>query len=302
MQFSVWPNFTRTWSELTGLARHAEAQGWYGLWYPDHYMGDHADGEPTDEPALECWATVAGLAAVTSTLRLGTLVSPTTMHHPALLAKRAAAVDQISGGRLTLGIGAGWQANEHRAYGIDLLGAKERVDRFDEAIQILHGMLTQPRTTVRGRHFEVIDAPCEPKPVQSPLPLLVGTTSPRMARLAARFATDWNMWGTPDHVASIVPVIEAACEIVGRDPATLRRSCQAMIYIADSEEAAASYRQRARPDRSLIGTTAQIADQVQRYRDLGIAEFIVPDFNLGRTHEDRLAKLDRFWSDIAGVV
>ncbi len=302
MQFSVWPNFTRTWDEFVAMAQTVEAQGWRGMWFADHYMGDHPHGDPTDEPAIECWAAVAGLAAVTSRLRLGTLVSPTTMHHPALLAKRAATVDNMSNGRLTLGIGAGWQVNEHRAYGIDLLDPKARVDRFAEGIEIIHGLLTHPRTTVRGGHFTVIDAPCEPKPVQSPLPLLVGTAGPRMARLAARFATDWNMWGTPERVAAVVPTVEAACAAVGRDPATLRRSCQAMIYIAETDDAADAYRRRSQPDRSLIGTPDEIAGQIRRYAEVGIEEFIVPDFNLGRSHGDRMAKYDRIWSEIVAQV
>lgn len=120
MKFSVWPSYERPWNEVVELAAWAESAGWYGLWYADHLMPDTDDGAPDDGDALECWSVLAGLAPLTSTLRLGSLVSPVTLHHPVVLAKRATTVDHISDGRAVLGIGAGWQVNEHACAGIEL--------------------------------------------------------------------------------------------------------------------------------------------------------------------------------------
>ncbi len=298
MKFSVWPMYSRPWDELIAFARHAEAAGWHCLWYADHYMGNTGTAEISDEGGLECWAAIAALAGATSTIRLGTLVSPTTVHHPAILANRAASIDRISNGRLILGIGAGWQINEHTAYGIELFEPGERVTRFDEAIQIIKSMLSQPRTTFAGKHFTITDAPCEPKPVQQPLPILVGTSSPRMSRIAARHADEWNVWGTPERVAEAVPVIDAACDAVGRDRATLRKSTQAMVFMTDDADKAAKIRANAPADRSLIGSPAFLVDQMSAYAELGMDEFILPDFTLGRTTQERFDSYDRFAAEV----
>ena len=148
---------------------------------------------PNDESAtakdgdvFECWSMISAIAAITQDLRIGSLVSPTTFRHPTVLANIAATIDQISNGRLTLGIGAGWQVNEHLAYGVDLLEGTERVDRFEEAIQIVTSMLRNNRTTFRGQHFSITDAPCQPRPIQTPLPIMVGTGGPRMSKITAR--------------------------------------------------------------------------------------------------------------------
>ena len=298
MKFSVWPMYSRPWDELIAFARHTEAAGWHCLWYADHYMGNTGTAEVSDEGGLECWAAIAALAGATSTIRLGTLVSPTTVHHPAVLANRAASIDRISNGRLVLGLGAGWQINEHNAYGIELFEPGDRVTRFDEAIQILRAMLSQPRTTFVGKHFTITDAPCEPKAVQQPLPILVGTSSPRMSRIAARHADEWNVWGTPERVAEAVPVIDGACDAVGRDRATLRKSTQAMVFMTDDADRAAKIRANAPADRTLIGSTAFLVDQMGRYAELGIDEFILPDFTLGRTAQERFDAYDRFAAEV----
>ena len=300
MKFSVWPNFSRPWDELAAFALHTEAAGWHCLWYADHYMGNTGDAtiNSADAGGLECWAAVGALASLTSRIRLGTLVSPTTIHHPAILANRAASIDRISGGRLTLGLGAGWQINEHAAYGIDLFGAGDRVTRFDEAIQIVRLLLSQPRTTFAGKHFQVTDAPCDPKPLQSPLPILVGTSGPRMSRISARHADEWNVWGTPERVAEALVVMDEACAAVGRDPSTLRRSTQGLVFVVDNDVTAAKIRAAAPADRSLIGTTEFLTEQIGRYMELGIDEFILPDFTLGNSASERLDNYDRFAAEV----
>src|SRR5690606_28244737 len=143
---------------------------------------------PAEQPTLEATAMLAGLAVATSRVRLGSLVLSATYRHPAVLANWAATVDHASGGRLVLGVGAGWQENEHRQYGLRLGAPGERLARLDEHLQVLRGLLDRPTTTVRGEHYEVTDALCEPKPLQRPLPILVGGKGDRMLRLVARHA------------------------------------------------------------------------------------------------------------------
>jgi probable F420-dependent oxidoreductase len=299
MRFSIWPLYTRPWDELLTEARHVEAAGWHGLWYADHYMPDSPTGDPVDGPVHECWTMLPALGAAVPRLRLGSLVSPTTVHHPALLAKRAASLDHLTGGRLVLGLGAGWQVNEHRAYGFDLLEPKDRVDRFEEGIQIVRSLLREPRTTFAGKHFQVTDAPCDPKPVQDPLPILVGSGSPRMLRITARFADEWNTWGTPERVAEVGAALDRACEAEGRDPGTLRRTCQAMVSLQDDPSVAETVRGRLPAERSIVGSAAELVDRLGAYAEAGIDEFIVPDFTLGRTEAERLETIDRVWEELA---
>ena len=137
MRFSVWPSPARPWQEILEVSAHCESTGWDGVYMADHFMPNTMDGSPADGPVMECWAVMAGLAAAVPRLRLGTLVCGNTYRHPAVLANIAAAVDNVSGGRLVLGLGAGWQENEHKAYGIPLFSTKERLDRFEEACTIV---------------------------------------------------------------------------------------------------------------------------------------------------------------------
>ena len=299
MRFSVWANSAHPWAEVSAFAQFAEAEGWDGLWYADHYMPNSGGPEPLDGPMLECFSVLSGLAAVTSRMRLGSLVTPTTMNHPALIANRAASIDNISGGRFVLGMGAGWQINEHQAFGIELFGAKDRVDRFAEAIEIVSSMLREPRTTFRGNHFTVTDAPCEPKPVQSPLPILVGTGGPRMLRLTARFAQEWNTWGTPSTTRAVMDSLLAACEKEGRDPSTVRKSVQALFFLVPDDATAAKVREKAPADRAVVGTIEQLAEAVEEYRAIGFDEICVPDFTMGPTPAARQENYSAFMSGVA---
>jgi alkanesulfonate monooxygenase SsuD/methylene tetrahydromethanopterin reductase-like flavin-dependent oxidoreductase (luciferase family) len=238
-------------------------------------MPDTGDTTPAHGDTYECWALLPALAAVTERVRIGTLVSPTSVHHPALLAKRAATIDRLSGGRMTLGIGAGWQVNEHYAYGIELEPPGRRVSRFEEAIQIVRSMLSDESTTFRGSCYNLTEAPCDPKPVQSPLPILVGTRSPRMLRITARYADQWNTWATPERAAAPRAALFEACDAVGRDPTTIWTSVNALIEF-DARTPP--------PGRAvLFGSAGRLVDQVGQYAELGYDEFILPDWNLGTT-------------------
>ena len=273
--------------------------GWDGFWYADHYMPNTPDGEPIGGNFNECFSVLSALAATTSRLRLGSLVTPTTVNHPALIANRAATIDQISNGRFVLGMGAGWQINEHKAFGIELFDAKPRVDRFAEAIEIVSNMLSQERTTFKGEHFTITNAPCEPKPVQSPLPILVGTGGTRMLRLTARFAQEWNTWGTPEVAGGVIKKLREACEKEGRDPATVRTSVQPLFFITPTEDAAEKLKAHVPADRAVVGTPSQIVDAVAEYKALGFDEICVPDFTMGATPEERLEKYGIFWNEVA---
>jgi alkanesulfonate monooxygenase SsuD/methylene tetrahydromethanopterin reductase-like flavin-dependent oxidoreductase (luciferase family) len=231
------------------------------------------------------------IAAVTSRIRLGSLVAPTSVHHPAVLANRAATIDHISNGRMVLGIGAGWQINEHRAYGIELEPPGPRVTRFEEAIQIMRALLSEVRTTFHGSVYSITDAPADPKPVQSPLPILVGTGSPRMLRATARWADEWNTWGDSKMAAERHARLVAACEQVDRDPATLWKSVNAMVDLGGTAVPPG------RPE--LAGSAAEVVDQLGRYAEIGFDEFILPDWNLGDSHTARLDAINRFKAEVA---
>jgi probable F420-dependent oxidoreductase len=278
VKFSLWPHNSRTPADLLAEVRAAEDAGWYGTWLADHYMPDTGDTTPAHGDTYECWALLPALAAVTNRVRIGTLVSPTSVHHPALLANRAATIDRLSGGRMTLGIGAGWQVNEHHAYGIELEPPGRRVSRFEEAIQIVRSMLANESTTFHGSCYHLTEAPCDPKPVQSPLPILVGTRSPRMLRITARYADQWNTWATPEEAAAPRAALLEACDAVGRDPATIWTSVNALIEL-DARTPM--------PGRAVLsGSAERLVDQIGQYAELGYDEFILPDWNLGTTKNE----------------
>ena len=299
MKFSMWPNPERPPAEVLDLARTADAEGWHGMWYADHYMPN--TGNETMQPGdvNECWAMLPAIAAVTERIRIGPLVAPTSVHHPAVLANRAATIDHISNGRFVLGIGAGWQINEHHAYGIDLEEPGKRVSRFEEAIQIMRSLLSEERTTFNGNFYDITDAPADPKPMQSPLPILVGTGSPRMLRITARHADEWNTWGAPDMAGGALAKLHTACEQVGRDPSTMWKSTQALVFMSENAELAANLAEGDMGARSILGSNAALIDEIGRYVELGFDELIVPDFTLGITAEERAGRYHEFHTEVA---
>jgi F420-dependent oxidoreductase-like protein len=235
-----------------------------------------------DGPTLECWAVLAGLAAATSRVRLGSLVCGNTYRHPAVLANIAASVDHVSNGRLVLGFGAGWQVNEHAAYGIELYDTRTRLDRFEEACAIVRSLLDNERTTFEGKHYTIVDAPCQPRPVQARLPLLVGGGGEkRTLRIAARFADEWNVWGTAEIVAQKSEVLARHCDDLGRDPSTIAHSTQALMFLSEDESWLAGKREQNTGRPVILGTPDEVIDIVAGYRDARVDELIVPDWNMG---------------------
>jgi len=281
MRFSVWPSPAQPTTDLIEVAQHADRSGWDGVYVSDHFMGDGGGFGAVEAPVLECTALLAYLSSATERVRLGSLVFGTTYRHPAVLANWAATVDRLSGGRLVLGLGAGWQVNEHEQYGIDLPGVGDRVARFEETCAVTRSLLTEPTTDFAGDWFTLTAAVCEPKPIQERLPILIGAKGDRMLGLTARIADEWNSWGLPEGVAERMAVLDAACERHGRDPATIARSTQALVLLTDDTQAAAAFVESVAPRAAMAGTPRQIAETVADYAEVGLDEFIVPDFVLG---------------------
>jgi F420-dependent oxidoreductase-like protein len=301
MRFSIWPTPTQPFDEIVEITTHCEQTGWDGVYIADHFMPNGPGAEALDGDMLECWSLLAALAARVPRLRLAPLVSSVTYRHPAVLANIAATVDQISGGRLTLGVGAGWQENEHASYGIPLGTVRERMDRFEEAVQILRSLLTQPRTTFAGQYFQLADAPCQPGPVQDRMPILIGGGGERRTmRIAAQYADHWNAWTTPDLLAHKVSVLRQHCDEVGRDPAEIHVSTQALVFLSTDTQWLEEKREANAGRPAIIGTPAEVADTVARYQQAGADELIIPDFTLGRM-ERKKDTCDLFIHEVAAA-
>lgn len=294
MRFGFWPGPNNSWNDTLALAKHAEASGWHGVWYADHFM---PNAEDTSGPTSECWTTLAALAASVPRIRIGALVTGNTYRHPAVLAKMAANVDNISGGRCVLGLGAGWQENEHRAYGIDFSTLGGRMSRLEEACQVITGLFSNEKANFAGKHYRLTDAPLAPKPVQKPLPLLIGGGGEqRTLRIAAKYANEWNVWGTPEVLKHKGDILDRYCEEIGRDPKSIAHSAQGMLVLSD--DAAMVERMKAAGRPIIGGNGAQVRALVEQYAEAGVDELIIPDFNLGRTVAEKTAVMDRFANEV----
>ncbi|MFI5225092.1 MAG: LLM class flavin-dependent oxidoreductase [Candidatus Limnocylindrales bacterium] len=233
----------KSWDRVLEEFRLAEALGFDTAWLVDHLVD--TDGPP-EHPIHEGWTLLAAIAALTSRIRIGILVTSNTFRHPAVLLKEAVTVDHISGGRLILGLGTGWHEDEHRRYGIALPPPGERVDQFEEAVRLIRALMDGERTTFEGRFYRLDDAPLSPKPVQQPrIPILIAAHRPRMLRIAARYADQWDTFatlpgtatdGVVSDVADRIAAFDEACREVGRDPASVRRSTWAGAGVFESEE------------------------------------------------------------------
>lgn len=285
MRLSIWPGAGQPYDAILETARHAADTGWDGLYIADHFMPNAGPGVDVRHPVHEAGSLVAALGAVVPRVRIGTLVLGNTYRHPAVVANMAATLDHVTGGRFTLGVGAGWQVNEHEQYGIELPPTKQLLDRFVEALQVLRGLLREPVTSFDGAYYQLTEAVCEPKPVQEPLPILIGAKGEkRMLGVVAEYADLWNTWGRPDLIAHKMKVLDEHCARVGRSPSDIQRTAQALTVV-DAPV----------PDtggRPVIGgSRAELADTIAEYRAIGLDELIVPDAYLG-TGADRLRAMD----------
>ncbi len=298
MKFSIWPSPSRSTNEVLDRARTADAAGWFGFWFADHYMPNSENEAVLSGDVHEVWSILPAVAAVTESIRVGPLVSPTSIHHPAILANRATTLDHVSNGRFVLGLGAGWQINEHQAYGIKLEEPKVRVDRFEEAIQIVRSLLDEDRTTFSGTHYTITDAPSDPSPIQDVLPIVVGTSGPRMCRITATHAQEWNTWGAPDTAEQTLGVFSTACEKAGVDVATKHKSTQALFVLTNDQAKIDKAAAGPMADNTIAGSEEAILDAIGRYIELGFDELIVPDFSMGKTAEERTDSYEHFTNSI----
>jgi F420-dependent oxidoreductase-like protein len=284
-----------SYAEQLTIARRAEAVGFEALFRSDHYGSFPG---PDDNPTTDAWTVLAGLARETERIRLGVLVSPVTFRLPGNLAKVVATVDEMSGGRIEVGVGAGWEEDEHRRHGFAFPPIGERADMLEEQLTILRGLWTEPDGwSFEGRHHTVQDALFRAKPVQRPhLPIITGSSgSPRSLRIAARFADEFNISSSgPEQIAEKMAQLDAACRDIGRDPASLRRSAMVGTLIGADEDELAR-RERAllgtfgmsgpddewleeRRERWIIGTPEGARAMVRRFEEAGIERLMLQDF------------------------
>ncbi len=297
MKFSFWPNPAQKYEEVLELARHVEQTGWDGFWYADHFMPNAPD---TSAPWPEAWTTLTAIGANVPRIRIGTLVSGNTYRHPAVLAKMVATLDHITAGRVVLGLGSGWQENEHDQYGLPFYTTRERLERLDEACQIIKSLYTNPKTDFDGKFYKLSDASLEPKPVQHPLPLLIGGGGEkRTLRIVAEHANEWNVWGDVAVLRQKMEVLDKHCADVGRDPSEIHRTAVALLFMSDDNAYLEQMRNAEMQQAALIGTVDEIREIVEEFEAIGVDELIVPDFTLGQ-HRQKIETLDRFIKEVAG--
>ncbi len=286
-----------TWDDWVRLAQLTERHGLEGLFRSDHYT---AIIRP-DAAAHDAWATLAGLAAITERIRLGTMVSPATFRHPSVLARMAVTVDHISGGRVEVGMGSGWYEREHEAHGFPFLDGKQRFALFAEQVEVVVRSWTEDRFDHEGPSYHLREQLALPRPVQQPHPPLVlgGTVKPRFAGLAARYATEVNTLGAPDdELRQRKAALDRACGEAGRDPATLGFSVMTACFVGETRaevvdrvgdflairggDADAESLIAERSDRWLVGTVDEVAQRIDGLSRLGVTRVLLQHLN----HDD----------------
>jgi F420-dependent oxidoreductase-like protein len=305
MRFAIFTGLgLTTWDAVRDLWIHADRSGWDAACVTDHFMPNTPDKAGD---VMECWTTLAALAPLVPRMRIGTIVAGNTYRHPAVLAKMAAQVDIVSGGRLVCGLGAAWQQNEHEAYGIPFYTVPERLARLDEACQVLKMLWTQERSHFKGRYYQLTDAPLAPKPVQRPHPeLMIGGGGEKVTlRIVARHADHWNVWGGPDVLARKGALLDGYCRAAGRDPKSIIRSANMALLFADDRaevdrlHTALTKRfnmtDAVARDTMLAGSSGEIRDKLGRLREAGVETLFVPTLFM----KDPRPALDRFMKEIA---
>jgi probable F420-dependent oxidoreductase len=267
-----FPQVATDFGGLVERARACEDGGWHSLWLADHMW---ARGLP-DVDHLEIWTALAAVAARTTRLRLGSLVLCNSYRNPALVAKMAASLDQISEGRLELGIGAGWMDEEYRGYGYNFPPVRVRIEQLEEGLEVIRRLFTEPRATFQGKYYSLDDAPNNPKPRQKPHPpITIGGYSPVVVQRAVRLGDGFNGGNVPlDRVAPIVMELHRAAREIGRDPATLHVVSRGSYQVTDQPQG--------KNRRPLWGTLDEIREDIARYAAAGLTElFLEPNFQPG---------------------
>jgi F420-dependent oxidoreductase-like protein len=282
-----------SWAEWVALAGACERSGLEGLFRSDHYASVFG---ATDRGSLDAWATVTALAAVTERIRLGTMVSPATFRHPSELAKVACTADHVSGGRIELGLGAGWNEGEHRAYGFPFFDTPTRIARFAEQLEIIYRQWTEDDSfSFSGEHYTLEGCLAVPRPLQRPHPPLIvgGSAKPGTVGPAVRFADEYNTpYATPEQVREQRGRVLQACEDAGRDPATMTFSLMTGIVVADDRVELlervrrtmarmaitgdpAAWLTEQRTEGWIAGTTDEVAEQLHELERAGVGRFFL---------------------------
>jgi F420-dependent oxidoreductase-like protein len=293
----IEPQYGFNYEEIRHIAGKAEQLGFESLWVSDHFF---LSPDLTDTQCLECWMTLAALARDTSTLRIGAMVTSQSYRTPSLLAKMAATVDNLSGGRLNFGIGAGWKEVEYKAYGYSFPNPDTRIRQLNDTLEIAKLMWTKEKATYLGKYYHVEDAICSPKPIQKPYPpIWIGGTGSFTLKIAARHADAINFaWTIPlNKFEAKLKEFRELCEVRGRNYKRIRKSAGLMITMAKDEDALAEklrerevrsntpyMRYLANQPANLIGTTDHVAARMREYMDLGVNHFILR-FHFGEEAE-----------------
>ena len=302
MRFGFWPNPRSDYDAVKSLAQHAEATGWDGIWLADHFLPDE------DEliPVHESWITMAALARDVPRVRLGTLVTGNTYRHPAVLANMVATLDNLSNGRVVLGIGSGWQQNEHDAYGIEFGTVASRLKMLEEACQIFKGLFSNDYFDFDGEFYQLKKAPLVPRPKQDKLPLMIGGGGEkRTLRIVAKYADEWNVWGDVETLIHKMGILDGYCEAISRDPSEIERSAVALLFLLEDESKIKRLKSTPMGQPAIIGNVNEVIDIVSAYRDAGVRELIVPDFTLGTLVGAGQVKMDlmeKFITEVAPAI
>jgi len=275
------------WAQLRELWERADAWGYDSLWAFDHFYPIFTDPEG---PCLEGWTTLSALAPLTKRARIGHLVNGNTYRHPCLTAKMAATLDQISGGRFILGIGSGWFEPEHRSFGIDFKTVGGRLQALDESCQIILGMFTQPKTSLRGQHYAVSDAMCVPKPLQQPHPpLMIGGTGQKvLLKIVAKYADMWNASAGAERMAELIDAIRRHGDTVSRDPDQIEKTVLLPLcynaapareeFVCNLVASMGQITPELARQRVMIGDKQECLDAIERYTKVGVTHFIFMTF------------------------
>jgi len=294
------------WQDMLALWQRADGWGYDSLWNFDHFYPIFVDPEG---PCLEAWTTLSALAHATRRARIGTMVNGNTYRNPCLTAKMAASLDHISGGRLNLGIGAGWFELEHRAMGFDFKDVPKRLAALDEACQIIKGMFTQPRTTLHGKHYTVTDVIGLPKPAQQPHPpIMIGGTGEKvLLKLVAKHADMWNASAGAERMGQLIEVMARHGEKVRRDSGAIEKTVMIpLAYKADADRqqfmcGLIAGMRGTTPEEArrgiMIGDKQECFDTIERYRKVGVTHFIFMLFQPIREEE-----LQAFAEDVIPAV
>jgi len=279
------------WNEWRNIVQWTEELGFESLWRSDHFFSFFGPSRTVD--SLDTLVAHTYTAAMTRRIRFGPLVLSMTFRNPAILARVAAAIDQLSGGRFILGIGAGWNQIEHDAYGIRLPPVKERLDNLEESVQVIKALFENESASFNGKRYQLKDAPMSPKPAQKPMSILIGGAGEkRTLRIVARYATEWNTAGGPvDVYRHKVQVLEQHCEAEKRDPKTIDRSLMCS-YVTGATQAdidrqvdammarmPPQFRPPAgaprRPFGALVGTPPELVEQIQAWEAEGVSRIML---------------------------